>query len=341
MLTYLRNDRPKAAFTLIELLVVISVIALLIGILLPALGKAREAGRNIVCLNIQRSLGQGQMMYVNDSRDHIATFYTSGADADCGFVDLTQEANNSPTTPTSTYDWIAPTMGTSLNLSPNRAEKTYQIFNILRCPFAQSFPTLYGPASDSAQFNAIVLNRQPGFRQISYLQPFGFAVASSVGSPAVNIHRNVARTRRQFADPARVPATFTPRLDKIGTVLSGKVLALDGTRYVDDVNPVLYDFDIDPRPAYFGSFTDSIAFNQSVSHGRNYNPPGKLHLKLSFRHNNLNGLNIVTFDGSARSASKDEIWERIEYFYPSGSLYTGSSADPSVASRFSVGDRLP
>jgi len=72
---------PRRAFTLIELLVVIAIIAILVGILLPALGQARKASRATVCMGNLRGTGQGLTLYNNDNRELvIPSFNMVGTD---------------------------------------------------------------------------------------------------------------------------------------------------------------------------------------------------------------------------------------------------------------------
>jgi prepilin-type N-terminal cleavage/methylation domain-containing protein/prepilin-type processing-associated H-X9-DG protein len=71
-------------FTLVELLVVIAVLAVLMAVLLPVLGKAREYGRRVACLANLRQMQMGWQMYADDHDDYIVNgtafgwSYTSG-----------------------------------------------------------------------------------------------------------------------------------------------------------------------------------------------------------------------------------------------------------------------
>lgn len=102
------RDRQNA-FTLVELLVVISIVAVLIALLLPAIGKARAVAKQATCLANQRQVGQVVSLYMVEFNEYTPTSYT-------GYNGDPYSTLDNPYTTATQFFWFQPLCRLYLNV---------------------------------------------------------------------------------------------------------------------------------------------------------------------------------------------------------------------------------
>ena len=138
-----RNHAPKRllGFTLIELLVVIAIIAILAGMLLPALAKAKTKAQGIMCMNNDKQLMLGWNLYAGDHNDKICR---------TGGLDSVVEVHNPAKNYGANNQWCMGTMHrlpSSTNSILIKDSLMYKYVNnlaVYRCPADKSTVTVAG-----------------------------------------------------------------------------------------------------------------------------------------------------------------------------------------------------
>ena len=189
------HNRQSQGFSLIELLVVIVVIAVLIGLMLPALRSGRESARTSVCGSNARQLAMANTVY---ARDHEQHYVLAAEDISVGFGGRRRwhGVRNSPGLSSDPQDnWFDPTRGPLRRYIDSSGQ-------VKRCPSFEGFADTGGTAFEAGTGGFGYNQQYVGGRN----DLFGFTPEAARTSAAIEQVRRPVETV-MFTDAALASAT--------------------------------------------------------------------------------------------------------------------------------------
>lgn len=286
--------RECPAFTLIELLVVISIIALLLGILAPALGGARRVAQSGACLANLRGLGIAGQVWATEHQGGLVGSPESSArellnDPRAKTGAAPGEMNGNATQP---FDWAGPLafggyMGDNPTIPLRRDERFALVmgtapdepdapggpFRALHCPTNSLIAVPYDGARRPTGIENTAF--QPRIAP-SYTAALTFLwMHGSAGRPSwstTDFWGNARGARGAVAGTYRFPfedinfgsSAYKPRIDLVGALPSSKVMLAEGSRFQISTDQSL-DVDIRGSGPYGGAFADVGAWRTEVA----------------------------------------------------------------------------
>lgn len=339
------HSAQRRGFTLVELLVVIGIIALLLSLLLPAIGQVRRRAESVACLGRLRQLGAALHLYASDHAGWLpgspsasgrglwqispagqyASAGYSPADVPPGAIEL--------------FDYITPlarAMRTGLPETPDGIERLRALrrLDAFACP--SNTATAHRVAGASIEDGPM----------LSYCTATAFMLRPALIPTTLNTTfagRVTMPTGGSATDPSKFnfwsgPPGYVPKLDKVGPQARKIFLADSGrrTRATSKRPEFIYSVEADYTETLFSDFGPFYGITRSYDRTVANNPArpdafdGRVH---AYRHgaqgerkkSGSYRLNVVFFDGHA--ATLDDLESaRPEYWLPTGSVIYRNTA---------------
>lgn len=296
---------PRAGgFTLVELLVVIGIIAILLGILLPTLNKAKESGRRVQCLSNLKQIANATLMYCNDNKGSFPGRAGQGADS-------LHNTISGDVRPGNYFGWIAwrrrvdvvngRVLGPDAwdhNITYSALAKYMGVKQIDHNPTAATTPAAYRQAHT---VNPMLENI---FRCPSDNIAFRFAFDQTTGSPngGRGWYRYSYSMNILFGDKTYDP--LIPPFPGLGSRAHRKM------NQVKNPTDKIIFMDESERSVNNGEYNPTVTIDRADSPNQDYSAIAERHEIKSKRNSEKASGNVAFADGHAEFLSRKQAFER-------------------------------